>query len=255
MNATISSIEADSSVEMTWDEAVAQNERINGKAAELARLLIEMRDRKGWKALGFKSWTAYLSSDMLKFSRQYLSEMVRAAPVNERLQVAGITANHSVANALATFPDELQVPIMRTTLSRYPEATESRVKRVGAVMTQMTTSGHVESAPGTTNAVEAALNLEDEEAGKRQQAYKQTAVPVIGASALVFDVRNEKATLRFGSAEMLDALKEAQRCDYPVYVMIQRTSKRPQFTPVVDAMARFGRTSTRLPVGQEEIAS
>lgn len=84
---------------------------------------------------------------------------------------------------------------------------------------------------------------------------QQTAVPVIGAAALVFDVRNEKATLRFGSAEMLDALKEAQRCDYPVYVMIQRTSKRPQFTPVVDAMARFGRTSTRLPVGQEEIAS
>lgn len=249
----ISQMEADSRVDMTWDEAVSTNEQINGKAAELARLLIDMRDRKGWKALGFKSWTAYLSSDMLQFSRKHLTELVRAKPVTERLQDVGIVTNHSVANALASFPDELQIPIMRTTLQRYPEATESRVKRVGTVMTQMVTSGHVESTPGTTNAVEAALNLEDEEAAKRQQAYKQTNVPVLAGHALVFNVSNEKATLRIDNPALLDALKEAQRCDYPVYVMIQRTSQRPQFAPVIDAMARFGRgSSTRLPIGREE---
>lgn len=173
MNSPISSIEADSSVEMTWDEAVAQNERINGKAAELARLLIEMRDRKGWAALGFKSWTAYLSSDMLKFSRQYLSEMVRAAPVNERLQVEGITVNHSVANALASFSPETQVIAVKTAIKRHGKLTESNVRRTAEVIEQAEKTGHVESNPGTTNALEAALNTADSEAAARRKAYQQ----------------------------------------------------------------------------------
>lgn len=79
---------------------------------------------------------------------------------------------------------------------------------------------------------------------------QQTVVPVLGGHALVFSVSNEKATLRIDNPALLDALKEAQRCDYPVYVMIQRTSTRPHFTEVVDAMAKFGRTSTRLPIGK-----
>lgn len=88
-----------------------------------------------------------------------------------------------------------------------------------------------------------------------QPRATQTNVPILTGHALVFNVSGEKATLRIDNTALLDALKEAQRCDYPVYVMIQRTSTRPEFAPVIDAMARFGRTSTRLPVGQEEIAS
>ena len=79
---------------------------------------------------------------------------------------------------------------------------------------------------------------------------QQTSVPVLGAPALVFSVNGEKATLRIADPALLDALREALACDYPVYVMIQRTSKRPEFSNVVDAMARFGRTSTRLPIGK-----
>lgn len=83
-------------------------------------------------------------------------------------------------------------------------------------------------------------------------AATQTSVPVLGGNALVFNVANEKVTLRIDNPALLDALKEAQRCDYPVYVMIQRTSKRPEFSHVVDAMARFGRTSTRLVMGEND---
>lgn len=238
--------------DMTHEEALEKNHQINHKTLELATLLTEMKERNGWRALGFGNWTAYLSSDMLTYSRQYLTEFVRAAPVNERLHAVGITVNHSVANALAAFPPELQIPIAQTAIKRQGgKPTESGIKRIGRVVSQMTTSGHVESTPGTTNAVEAALNLEDEEAGKRQQTYKQTNVPILTGHALVFAVSGEKATLRIDNPALLDALKEAQRCDYPVYVMIQRTSTRPEFTEVIDATARFGRTSTRLPVGKE----
>lgn len=79
----------------------------------------------------------------------------------------------------------------------------------------------------------------------------QTNVPILSGHALVFGVSGEKATLRIDNPALLDALREAQRCDYPVYVMIQRTSKRPQFSETIDAMARFGRTSTRLSIAKE----
>ena len=173
MNSPISSIKADLSDDMTWDEAVTANAQINGKAAELATLLIDMRDRKGWKALGFKSWTAYLSSDLLTFSRQQLYELIRAAPVHERLQNVGITANHSVANALASFSPETQILAAKTALKRYGKLTESNARRTAEVIDQAENTGHVESNPGTTNALEAALMTADKEAAERRKVYQQ----------------------------------------------------------------------------------
>lgn len=83
---------------------------------------------------------------------------------------------------------------------------------------------------------------------------QQTNVPILSGHALVFSVSGEKATLRIDNPALLDALREAQTCDYPVYVMIQRTSTRPQFSETIDAMARFGRTSTRLVMREEKVS-
>lgn len=257
--------------DMTHDEALDAVHQINHKTRELVALLVSLRERNGWAALGFKNWTACLSSDLFTYSRKQLYEFVRAAPVTERLQNAGYTVNHSIANVLASFPEEIHIPTIQTAQKRHGKLTESNVKRTAEVFQQATKTGHVESEPGTTNALEAALDTADLEAAKRHIAYqypltqptppativrttdaKQTVIPVLGGHALVFHVANEKVTLRIDNAALLDALREAQRCDYPVYVMIQRTSKRPQFAETVDAMARFGRTSTRLPIGRED---
>lgn len=81
-------------------------------------------------------------------------------------------------------------------------------------------------------------------------AAQQTNIPIHCGNALVFNVSGERATLRIDNQALLDTLKEAWASDTPVMVMIQRTGKRPQFSETVDAMARLGRTSTRLPIGK-----
>jgi len=159
---------------MTLDEAQAAVTAINSKTAELVTLLFDLKQREGWRALGFTSWTDCLRSNLFHYSRKTLYEIMRAQPVAERIErETGIRLNHSQANALATYPDALQAPIVATVNQRYAGVlTESRIKRVGDLMTQMVSTGHVESAPGTVNAVEAALSLVDEEAAKRQSGYR-----------------------------------------------------------------------------------
>lgn len=159
---------------MTLDEAQATVTAINNKTSELVTLLFDLKQREGWRALGFANWTECLRSNLFHYSRKTLYEIMRAQPVVERIErETGIKLNVSQANALAAYPDALQVPILATANRRYNgELTESRIKRVGEVMTQMVETGHVESAPGMVSAVEAALSLEDEEAANRQSGYR-----------------------------------------------------------------------------------
>lgn len=159
---------------MTLDEAQATVTAINNKTSELVTLLLDLKQREGWRALGFASWTECLRSNLFNYSRKTLYEIMRAQPVVERIErETGIKLNVSQANALAAYPDTLQIPILATANQRYKGVlTESRIRRVGSVMTQMVETGHVESAPGTMNAIEAALSLEDEEAANRQSGYR-----------------------------------------------------------------------------------
>lgn len=164
--------------DMTHDEALDAVHQINHKTRELVALLVDLRERNGWKALGFTSWTECLSSDLFTYSRKQLYEFVRAAPVTERLQNAGYVVNHSVANALASYPEEVHVVTMQTVEQLFGKATESNVKRIADLYTQATKTGHIETEHGKQSAFDAAVNLANEEAAKRHEAYKRPITPI-----------------------------------------------------------------------------
>jgi len=152
---------------MTPDEARAAVMQINAHAAEMGRLLLDLRTREGWRALGYATWTDCLTREFA-FSRKHLYELMRAAPVVERLSPFGYTLNTSQANALSRYPIDLQAPIYQATVARYGKPTESRLTRVGDVLAQVVATGHVDADGQTPTPIDAALAYEDYEARLRQ---------------------------------------------------------------------------------------
>lgn len=152
---------------LTAAEARALVDSINAKACEMGNLLLELKSRDGWRALGYATWSDCLAHEFA-FSRKHLYELMRAAPVVERLSPMGYTLNTSQANALARYPVDLQAPIVQATAARYGKLTESRLTRVGDVLTQAVTTGHVDADGEHPAALDAALALEDREARLRQ---------------------------------------------------------------------------------------
>lgn len=154
---------------LTAAEARALVDSINAKACEMGNLLLELKSRDGWRALGYATWSDCLAHEFA-FSRKHLYELMRAAPVVERLSPMGYTLNTSQANALARYPVDLQAPIVQATAARYGKLTESRLTRVGDVLAQAVTTGHVDADGQTPTAFDAALAYEDYEARQRRDA-------------------------------------------------------------------------------------
>lgn len=154
---------------MTADEARREVDAINTAAHDIGVRLLRIRENGGHIALGFKSWTAFLESDLFHFSRKHLYELMNAAPVQERLSPLGYKLSTDAANALAKYPVEMQPVIAQTAASRYDgRITESTVNRVGEVVFALATTGAVESREGAVTPIDAALDLQDDEARKRQ---------------------------------------------------------------------------------------
>lgn len=144
---------------------------INRLASEIGRLLTELRDREGWRALGYQSWTAFLESDELSYSRKRLYEFVRAFPVTERLRGKGYELNTDQAIALAKYPEDLQVVIYETVANSGKPVTADRIIARGEVYSEMVaTGGLVTTRDGNQSSAESAYaaQREQQEISKRE---------------------------------------------------------------------------------------
>lgn len=155
---------------MTIEEAKSHVEAINSAAQSMGRHLLTLKEREGWRVLGYRNWTAFLQGEF-SYSRQYLYELMQAAPVVEKLSTVVDKISTKAAYAIAAYDSDLQPVIARTALARYGSLTESNVNRVGAIIQEMATTGHVDVGNGTSTPVDAALDKEDVEAALRQREY------------------------------------------------------------------------------------
>lgn len=156
---------------MGAEEAREIINKINSKAAEMGRLLLDLKEREGWRALGYASWTQCLRCEF-EYSRKHLYELMNAAPVIEKLLPKGYNLNTAQADALADFPAELHEPIVEATISRYGDLSENKIRRVGGVFTQAVKTGYVNTGDGEISTpIDAALTREDEEAMLKQKQH------------------------------------------------------------------------------------
>lgn len=178
---------------MTKAEALVHVQAVNHAAADMGRHLLELKQREGWRALGYETWTAFLEGEFT-YSRQHLYELMKATPVQERLSTTAYKISTKAAAALSRFDEDLQPTILKTAVARYGKLTESTVTRVGSVIQEMASTGHVDTGNGTSTPVDAALTSEDEEAVKRQKQYIAESIS-----------QREGRTIDLETGEVLDA--------------------------------------------------
>lgn len=176
---------------LTREEAQAHVTAINNAAADMGRHLLELKERQGWQVLGYKNWTAFLQGEFT-YSRKHLYELMHAAPVLETLLPTGNKISTKAAAAIATYDSDLHPAIVRTAIARYGTLTESSVNRVGRVIQEMATTGHVDVGNGTSTPVDAAMDTEDVEAALRQREYidagRDKPVKLLDTEAIICEV-------------------------------------------------------------------
>lgn len=154
---------------MSTDEARALVMRINSHGAEIGRMLLELKEREGWRSLGYETWTDCLYHEF-SFTRKHLYELMRAAPVQEQLSPMGYTVSVDAAKALSEFPEHMR-PVIAQAADVRGGITEGRVKRLGAAIEAALTTGYTDTGSGESIALDAALDLEEQEAHKRRKQY------------------------------------------------------------------------------------
>lgn len=159
---------------MTADEAQVHVDAINAHVLDIGRRLVDIRQREGWRALGYDCWTHFLEGEFA-YSRKHLYELMRVAPVSE--QLASVlpkvtTLSVKAMDTLAAYPYELRPAIALAAVKRYGEKpTPSEMRRAADVLTEATFTGHVDTGNGTSTPIDAAFAQADYEAAQRQKQH------------------------------------------------------------------------------------
>lgn len=72
--------------DMTLEEAQAKHAQLKSLESVMRSNLLEMRDRKGWKVLGYASFSEYGEKEW-GFSQSYISRLTNAAAIQEKLNM------------------------------------------------------------------------------------------------------------------------------------------------------------------------
>lgn len=155
---------------MTYDEAKEHVDAINRSSQGIGQLLLEIRQREGWKALGYKNWTEFLTEEF-SYSRKHLYELMKAAPIQEKLP-KGYKVNTAIAAKIAEYPEELHIPIFNMATKRFNgKLTESRVASIGDVLQTANLTGYADLGDGGMTALEKAFSKHDEERDLRKKQH------------------------------------------------------------------------------------
>jgi len=157
---------------MTRQEAREIVDKINAHALEIGRLLLLLKESGGWEALGYESWTKFLESEFI-YSRKHLYELMRAAPITERLVTKGYREIPvSQALILAQLPITIQESVYETAYNRAQgKPTTDQIKAIGETFAEaLATGGYVTTNDGEQNALENAIssNRKEQEILKRE---------------------------------------------------------------------------------------
>lgn len=157
---------------MSASEAQSVIRQVKDHAESIGRLLIDLDRRRGWEALGYASFTHCLRQEF-EYSRQHLYRLMRAAPVQERVeQSIGIALSINAANALRDVPDDLQTAVVQAVIARGETPTAGRLEAYGRVFTQAATTGYVDVGPDARpTPFDAALTDEALELKRRQEEH------------------------------------------------------------------------------------
>ena len=97
--------------DMNLEEATAKHQELKAIHGVARSMLLEMRDRKGWKALGYSSWEDYADTEW-GYSKRYLNQIAQAGYIQN---VLGSNSSQSIPESqlrpLTSVPDDIKKQI------------------------------------------------------------------------------------------------------------------------------------------------
>lgn len=192
---------------LSYNEARERVNRINALAEEMALALIELRDLEGWRALGYQSWTAFLESDELIYSRNRCLEFIRAFPVTIRLrEELHIEITTEAALALAPFPAEIQLITAQTIWASGKTITAARAKDYATVYNEAVVSGgKVTNSDGEQRAITDAFQaqrVETEITRRQAETIEGTIVARYANGSVIIEIESD-VELKVGQVVVL----------------------------------------------------
>jgi hypothetical protein len=118
-------------LDMTFDEAQAKHNELKSLQSAIRLLLLEMRDRKGWKALGFSSWEEYGEKEW-SYSKSQLDRLATAARIEHILPpIGGEQIPESHLRPMAGLPEDV-IPVIWQEANR--KAEEAGIERTAKMV-------------------------------------------------------------------------------------------------------------------------
>jgi myosin heavy subunit len=97
--------------DMTHEEAIAKHQELKSLHSVMRSMLLDMRDRKGWKALGFESWEQYGEKEW-DYGKQYLYRLATASRIESIVSPIGEKEiPESQLRPLTQVPDDIKKQI------------------------------------------------------------------------------------------------------------------------------------------------
>ena len=97
--------------DMNLEEATAKHQELKAIHGVARSMLLEMRDRKGWKVLGYSSWEEYGEKEW-DYGRQYLDRLATASRIEYIIAPIGAKQiPESKLRPLNQVPDDIKKQI------------------------------------------------------------------------------------------------------------------------------------------------
>ena len=104
--------------DMTHEEALTKHTELKSLHGVMRSMLLEMRDRKGWLALGFSSWEEYGEKEW-GYSKRYLNLIATAGHIQNILgTIVPKNVPESQLRPLTSIPDEAKPEVWQEAIAR-----------------------------------------------------------------------------------------------------------------------------------------
>lgn len=165
--------------DMTFDEAQAKHTELKSLHSAMRLLLLEMRDRKGWLALGFSSWEEYGAKEW-NYSKSQLDRLATAARIEHILPpIGGEQIPESHLRPMAGLPEDV-IPIIWQEANR--KAEEAGKERTAKMVQEAVDDWKAQNAIATDDKLPVVHKFKNVDAVEKEVTLAEFGTYVLGCS-------------------------------------------------------------------------
>jgi hypothetical protein len=197
---------------MTFEEAQAKHTELKSLHSAMRLLLLEMRDRKGWKALGFSSWEEYGEQEW-GFTRQHLNRLATSAYIQNLVEPIGSEEiPESQLRPLTSVPDDAKIEIWQQVKSEYEKITGKVVQDAvddWKAKNEMTTTNKLLAVHELTNSIEQ-TEFKNVDAVEKEVTLAEFGTYVLGCSNAIAIAQKKESDAQYELKKIKDQAGKIQ---------------------------------------------